>query len=94
MIKLTETQRQTAVALANLTKAAPSKMFFTAEEVRNERLRELDKEERGQTYYRTTQNALRQLHKLVPTLTTSNAVGWRLTAVGLVLARSQLGVEL
>jgi uncharacterized protein YkwD len=93
MIKLTEAQRQTALALAKLTKSVPQKAFFTVEEIRNERLYELGKEERNQTYFRTTQNALRQLNRLVPMLTTSNAIGWKLTDVGRVMARSQLGVE-
>ena len=93
MIKLTETQQQTAIALAQLTKAMPQTMFFTAEEVRDVRLREIGKE-KNRTYLRTTRNALMQLHELTPTLTTFNVIGWRLTNVGKVMARSQLGVEI
>lgn len=94
MIRLTEAQRQTATALANLTREIPQKPFFTAEEVRNERLLGLKKEEKNQTYLRTTRNALGQLNRIVPMLATSNAIGWRLTEVGKVMAKSQLGVDL
>jgi hypothetical protein len=94
MIKLTEAQRQTATALAKLTRDSPQKLFFTAEEVRNTRLLEIEKEEKNQTYLRTTRNALGQLNKIVPMLATGNAIGWKLTDVGRVMARSQLGVEL
>lgn len=94
MIKLTEAQRQTATALAKLTKNAPHMLFFTAEEIRNERLREIRKEEKNQTYLRTTRNALGQLNRIVPTLTDFNAIGWKLTDVGKVMARSQLGIEI
>jgi hypothetical protein len=93
MIKLTETQKQTATALAKLTKARPQTMFFTVEEVRNVRLYAIGKDVKNQAYLRTTKTALKQLHMIVPTLTTFNAVGWRLTDVGKVMARSQLGVE-
>lgn len=94
MIKLTEAQRQTATALAKLTKDSPQKLFFTVAEVRNTRLLEIKKEEKNQTYLRTTRNALGQLNKIVPMLATGNAIGWKLTDVGRVMARSQLGVDL
>lgn len=94
MIKLTEAQRQTATALARLTENSPQKPFFTAEEVRDKRLAEIKKEEKNQTYLRTTRNALGQLNRIVPMLASSNAIGWKLTDVGKVMARSQLGIEL
>lgn len=93
MIKLTEVQRQTATALATLARDAPQKKFFMVEEVRHVRLQMLGKEERNQTYLRTTRNALWQLNEMVPTLVSSNAIGWKLTEVGKVMARSQLGIE-
>lgn len=93
MIKLTEAQRQTAVALATLTRDAPKKLFFTVEEVRDKRLAANNKEERNKMYLRTTQNALRQLNQIVPQLAIDNAIGWRFTKIGYVMARSQLGIE-
>lgn len=93
MIKLTEVQRQTALALAVLARSVPQKRFFTVEEIRDLRLRDMGKEEKNQTYLRTTRNALNQLKGTVPTLATNNAIGWSLTAVGRVMAHSQLGIE-
>lgn len=94
MIKLTETQQQTATALAKLTKAMPQTKFFTAEEVRNVRLYAIGKDVKNQAYLRTTKTALKQLHMMVPMLTIDNAIGWKLTEVGRLMARSQLGIEL
>jgi len=93
MIKLTEAQRQTALALAVLSRSIPQKRFFTVEEIRDLRLRDIGKEEKNQTYLRTTRNALNQLKGIVPTLATNNTIGWSLTAVGRVMAHSQLGIE-
>ena len=94
MIKLTEAQKQTAVALAKLTRDLPQKPLFTVEEVRNARLFDINKEEKNKIYLRTTHKALQQLNQVVPTLTIGNAVGWRLTPVGKVMVRSQLGIEI
>ena len=93
MIKLTEVQRQTATALAKLARDMPQKTFFMVEEVRYVRLQTLGKEEKNQIYLRTTRNALGQLNSIVPSVVSSNAIGWKLTEVGKVMARSQLGIE-
>ena len=94
MIKLTEVQRQTATVLARLAGDAPHKEFFTAAEVCCLRLQMIGKEEKNQTYLRTTRNALGQLNRIVPMLATSSVFGWKLTEVGKAMARSQLGVKL
>jgi hypothetical protein len=93
MIKLTEAQRQTATALAKLARDTPHKAFFTEEEIRHVRLQMIGKEEKKQIYLRTTRDALWRLYRIVPTLVSRNAIGWRLTEVGKVMARSQLGIE-
>lgn len=92
MIKLTEVQHQTAVALATLTRDTPKKALFTAEEVRDKRLAASNKQEKNKMYLRTTQNALRQLNQIVPQLVVDNAIGWKLTKIGHVMARSQLNI--
>lgn len=97
MIKLTDVQRQTALALAKLTKSS-HKLFFTVEEICQERLFELGKEDTKGTYTRTTWNALKQIHEMVPAVISRNGIGayggWRFTDVGRVMARTQLGVDL
>lgn len=93
MIKLTRAQQQTARALATLTKENPQKRFFTAEEVKIERLRGTAKKN-DKAYLRTTRTALTQLSQVVPVLVAKATVGWSLTDTGVVLSRTQLGVDI
>lgn len=92
MIKLTNVQQQTVRALATLTKES-QKRFFTAEEVKTERLRGL-LIKNDKTYLRTTRTALTQLSRVVPVLVNKAKVGWSLTDTGVVLSRTQLGVDI
>lgn len=95
MIKLTKVQQQTARALATLTKENPQKRFFTAEEVKVERLRDIRPAKKNEkTYLRTTRTALTQLSQVVPVLVAKTKVGWSLTDTGVVLSRTQLEVDI
>jgi hypothetical protein len=95
MIKLTEVQAQVIAALARLAKKEPEKWGFSVEQIRDQRVSGWPAKERVNlaTYFRTTQNALRQLNKLTPMLTNCNAVSWKLSPAGKAVAETQLGVK-
>ena len=93
MIRLTPVQSQVLISLGTLTREQPNQKWFTTRMITEHRLIATNKKS-NQTFYRTTQNALNQMNKHVPQITTHSVVGWRLTPSGLALVDTQLGVRL
>lgn len=90
MVRLTRAQEEVFSALHRLSGGDPV-VWHDAVQVRDERLD--GREDAHDTYLRTTQNALVQIEAIVPRLVQHSAVGWRLTAVGRVMAETQLKLE-